>query len=142
MEMTRAERITHETVSAETQGPRDSRSGREVAVFLTLTFALSSIFYALIISAGGKGSPLGQLYLLGLMWCPGISALAVRLLFHRTLGGLGWGWKRARLQLLAYLLPLAYVSVVYLPTWALSLGRFNKGVLSRSTWPTDCCRAG
>ncbi len=110
----------------------DSRSGREISVFLALTFALSAICYALIISSGGLESRHGELYTLALMWCPGLSALAVSLLLRRTLRGLGWGWGRTRYQLLAYLLPLAYAAVVYLPVWALGLGGFNEEVWSHA----------
>lgn len=111
--------------------PHNSTTGREVAVFLALTVALSSIFYALIIFAGGVGSLRSGFFSVGLMWCPGLSALAVSLLFRRTLAGLGWRWGRARFQVLGFLVPLTYVSVVYLPIWASGLGRFDEEALAR-----------
>jgi hypothetical protein len=48
---------------------RESDNGREIGTFLGLTFGLSAIFWALIISAGGLGAH-GGIYVLALMWCP------------------------------------------------------------------------
>src|SRR5262245_61532513 len=86
-----------------------------LATYLCLTFALSSIFYWLIIRAG----PQGGSYIFFLMWCPGTSALLTRLIFQRNLRGQGWGPGAARWLALAYLLPLAYAGVAYGATWAL-----------------------
>lgn len=47
---------------------------KPIPLFLVITFALSSIFYYLIIDAGSL-SAAGGMYTLGLMWCPGIAAL-------------------------------------------------------------------
>src|SRR5690242_20979511 len=60
--------------------PMERASNRlraELATFLVLTFALSSIFYVLF--AHAKTLSLGGgLYVGLLMWCPGVSALITR----------------------------------------------------------------
>ena len=57
---------------------------RKVWTYLALTLALSSIFYALIISAGTLAVH-GGLYVLALMWSPGVAALMTRLIHQRNL---------------------------------------------------------
>ena len=69
----------------------------ELATFLGLALALSSVFYWLIIRAGSLGAH-GGAYVLALMWSPGVSALATRLLFQRGLRGQGWRPGEARLR--------------------------------------------
>ncbi len=58
----------------------DGRAGarRLITTYLVLTFGLSAIWYALIIRAGTLRAGHG-LYVLGLMWTPGLSALLTRL---------------------------------------------------------------
>jgi hypothetical protein len=63
-----------------------------LVAFLVLTFALSSIFYVRIASAG----KLKMLPVLGLMWCPGAAALIVRVVSQRNLRGTGWKWGATR----------------------------------------------
>ena len=63
-------------------------SRHRIPLFLLLTYALSSIFYVRIASAG----KLKMLPVLGLMWCPGAAALIVRLVSQRNLRGSGWQW--------------------------------------------------
>ncbi|MFQ5723772.1 MAG: lysostaphin resistance A-like protein [Terriglobia bacterium] len=97
---------------------------RAILVYLVLTFALSSVFYYLILSAG-RLSAGGGTYVFGLMWSPGTAALLTRLLFQRNLRGQGWSWGRTRYQLWSYALPLAYAAVVYIPLWLAGLGKFS-----------------
>jgi len=109
---------------------RDSRA--ELQVFLGLTFALSAVFWWLIVAAGSLEAR-GGMYVLALMWCPGVSALVTRFAFHRTLRGLGWKWGETRWAALAYVLPLGYAGVAYGLVWltglgALDLSRFQTGV--------------
>ena len=104
----------------------------ELATFLGLTFALSALFYWLIIGAGSLGAGGGR-YVLALMWSPGVSALVTRLLFQRDLRGEGWRPGAPRWLALAYLLPLAYATAAYGLVWAtglggVDLGRFTTGV--------------
>jgi len=102
---------------------------RRIILFLVLTYALSSIFYALIISSGKmKAFPT-----LGLMWCPGVAALIVRLTSQRNLRGTGWGWGKTRWQVLSYLLPAGMGLVVYGLVWATGLGGLDpQGLIKRA----------
>ncbi len=101
---------------------------RRIILFLVLTYALSSIFYVLIISSG----KLKALPTLGLMWCPGVAALIVRLTTQRNLLGTGWGWGKTRWQVLAYLLPVGLALVVYGLVWATGLGGLSTATLVES----------
>lgn len=106
------------------------RTWQGIAVYLFLTFLLSSVFYYLVISAGTLHAANGR-YVLGLMWSPGLAALLTRLLFQRNLRGQGWGWGGTRYQLASYAIPLAYAAVVYLPVWLLGLGGFSAAHAAR-----------
>jgi len=99
---------------------------RRIIIFLVLTYALSSIFYALIISSGKmKAIPT-----FGLMWCPGVAALITRLATQRNLRGTGWGWGKTKWQILSYLAPAGLALVVYGFVWATGLGGLSpKGLI-------------
>lgn len=104
-----------------------------LAAFLGLTFALSAVFWWLIAAAGSLRVH-GGAYVFALMWCPGVSALATRLVFRRSETG-----ERRRSDLafcvaVAYVLPLAYAAAAYGLVWtaglgALDLTRFQGSVL-------------
>lgn len=96
---------------------------RPIITFLVLTFTLSSLFYFLIIHTGKLGSGFG-LYVTGLMWCPGISALLTSLILGRKLSELGWQWGKAKYQLRSYLIPLLYAFITYILIWSFGWGRF------------------
>lgn len=96
---------------------------RPIITFLTLTFALSSIFYFLIIHTGKLGSGFG-LYVTGLMWCPGISALLTTLILGRKLSELGWQWGKSKYQLRSYLIPMLYAFIAYILIWSFGWGGF------------------
>ena len=104
---------------------RDTRA--PLWTFLCLTFGLSAIWYGLIIEAGGLG--VHGWYVFALMWTPGTSGLATRLIFQRNLRGEGLGWNRktTRSAILAYLLPLGYGTIAYGLVWATGLGRLDLG---------------
>jgi membrane protease YdiL (CAAX protease family) len=93
----------------------------ELTTYLVLTFALSAVFYWLIISAGSLGVK-GGLYVFALMWSPGVSALITRLVFQRNLRGEGWLPGAPRWLVLAYLLPIVYAAVAYGTVWLRGLG--------------------
>ena len=100
-----------------------SQARAELTTFLCLTFALSAVFWWLIVAAGGLGAR-GGLYVFALMWSPGVSALVTRLLFQHNLRGEGWTWRRAttRWAVLGYLLPLGYATLAYGLVWLTGLG--------------------
>lgn len=92
--------------------------------FLGLTFGLSAVFWGLIISAGSLGTH-GGLYVLALMWCPGVSALITRLVFQRNVRGQGWRLGAPRWLGLAYVLPILYAIPAYGFVWLAKLGGFD-----------------
>ncbi|MGH7507156.1 MAG: CPBP family glutamic-type intramembrane protease, partial [Longimicrobiales bacterium] len=97
---------------------------RAIVTYLLLTLALSAIFWTIMIRAGTLGVG-GGIFVLLLMWCPGVSGLASQLIHHRTLRGLGWHWGSTRDQLISYFLPVLYGGVVYGMVWATGLGVFE-----------------
>jgi CAAX protease family protein len=99
---------------------------RRVALFLVLTFSLSSIFYLHIASTG----KMKLLPVLGLMWCPGTAAVVVRALWQGNLQGMGWKWRGTRLHVLSYLLPPALGLLVYGLVWLTGIGGFAADGLS------------
>jgi membrane protease YdiL (CAAX protease family) len=101
-------------------------SWNRVGFFLLLTFAISSIFYALIIHAGRLGAGRG-LYVMGLMWSPGLAGLICRYRFDGSLRNHGWTWGKWRYQLASYLIPIAYAAAVYVVVWITGLGGFYDG---------------
>jgi membrane protease YdiL (CAAX protease family) len=98
--------------------------GSGIGLYLLLTLLLSGIFYALIIGTGQMGAGRGM-YVLGLMWCPGVAAVLTCRLRRDSLDRLGWHWGEWRWQWTAYLVPLAYTAVAYLIIWTTGLGGFG-----------------
>jgi membrane protease YdiL (CAAX protease family) len=124
------------TVSGVNEAPPSSLATRDIAVFLALTTALSAVFWGLIISAGSLHNA-GGLYVIGLMWSPGVAALITqRLILRRSLGELGWRLGKVRYLLLAYAAPLGYCLVAYGATWLLGLGRLDRSALTLLATPS------
>jgi membrane protease YdiL (CAAX protease family) len=99
---------------------------RRIVLYLLLTYALSSIFYVRIASAG----KMKMLPVLGVMWCPGAAALIVSLISRRSLRETGWKWGGTRWQLASYLLPPAVGLVVYGTVWLTGIGAFDAAGLA------------
>jgi membrane protease YdiL (CAAX protease family) len=97
-------------------------ASRRVRTYLVLTLALSSIFWFLIIRAGTLSGGNGM-WVLGLMWCPGVAAILASLATGRPLSQIGWRWSW-RYAALGYAIPVAYGAVAYGATRALGLGAF------------------
>jgi uncharacterized protein len=68
---------------------------KKVSFFLFLTLALSMFSYVPIIHAGTLNVN-GGMYVLTMMWSPGLAAILTQLIANRTLRGLGWGFGSAR----------------------------------------------
>ncbi|MGB6874562.1 MAG: type II CAAX endopeptidase family protein [Candidatus Acidiferrales bacterium] len=107
-----------------------NRTKLSIVVYLILTFAFSAIFYRLIIRNGSLGAH-GGLFVVGLMWSPGVAGLLTRLFFQGNLRGHGWGWGKTKYQFASYWIPLAYAAVVYVPLWIAGFSNFHSIVLSR-----------
>jgi membrane protease YdiL (CAAX protease family) len=96
------------------------------AAFLVLTLALSTIFYVRIIADGR----LRMLPTLGLMWCPAVAAIVVRLVTQRNLRGTGWGRGPVRWLAVSYLLPFGICAGVYGTVWLTGIGVVDKAGLA------------
>lgn len=95
-----------------------------IGLFLLLAFALSGVFYALVIATGHLGGAMGM-YVTGLMWCPGVAALLTCRLRGESPARLGWRWGDWRWPWLAYLVPLGYALATYAIVWGTGLGGFG-----------------
>lgn len=100
-----------------------ARSRRPIVIYLTFTFALSSIFYLLIAKAGHLGAGRGA-YVGCLMWCPGLGALLSCKYLGRDVASLGWKWGKTRYELACYLIPLGYATVIYSFVWLTGIAHF------------------
>ena len=96
-------------------------SKKKVSLFLFLAVALSLFSYMPIIRAG-TANVQGGLFVLTLMWSPGLAAILTQLIATRSLRGLGWRLGAARWLGLAYILPVVYTLPVYALTWLMGLG--------------------
>lgn len=96
---------------------------KQLFTFLLLTFALSSIFYFLIIKSGHLAAG-GGVYVYALMWSPATAAMITCKIFRRDLGTLGWKWGKARYQVMSYLIPLLYATITYVAVWIFHFGGF------------------
>ena len=107
-----------------------NRTKLSIAVYLILTFAFSSVFYRLIIRNGSLSAH-GGLFVLALMWSPGVAGLLTRLFFQGNLRGHGWGWGKTKYQFASYWIPLAYAAVVYVPLWLAGFSNFHAPMLGK-----------
>ncbi|HLO18128.1 MAG TPA: type II CAAX endopeptidase family protein [Anaerolineales bacterium] len=96
---------------------------KKTTLFLFLTFGLSMFSYIPIIRAGTLNVN-GGMYVLTIMWSPGLAAILTQLISARTLRGLGWRVGPARWLGIAYILPIVYALPVYVFTWLAGLGVF------------------
>ena len=91
---------------------------RAIGLFLLITIALSAVFDTLMARIG----VMTRLLVMGVMWCPGVSAILTCLLLKRNVRALPWKWAAPRWMLAAWLLPVGYGLAVYLPVWLFSMG--------------------
>lgn len=83
------------------------KTKKSIITFLAITFAISSVFYYLMIIAG----VLEAAY--GLMCCPGIAAIIVSLLYHRGENAMNFRRCDAKYNLAGLWLPLVYGGISY-----------------------------
>ncbi|HXT23469.1 MAG TPA: type II CAAX endopeptidase family protein [Candidatus Eisenbacteria bacterium] len=98
-------------------------SARQIAIYLLLVFAFSSIFYFLVLRAHSLGGGAG-LYVFGLMWCPALAGMATLKLGGRNLGELGWKWPEKKYAIQSWFMPLLYAFITYAIVWCFRLGGF------------------
>ena len=94
-----------------------------VPIYLTMTLAISAIFYALIISDGHVAAG-GKLYVAGLMWAPACAAFLTVHFLKLPFASLGLAWGGLRYALIGYGLPVVYALIAYLLIWTTGLGIF------------------
>jgi len=87
-------------------------------LFFILMAALSSVFYAMMISQGA----MNMLTVTGIMWSPGLAAILSCIILKRPVASLPWGWGAWKWNWFAYLLPIVYGAVMYVPVWLFHLG--------------------
>lgn len=92
-----------------------------VILFLALTIGLSALSYIPILVSGSLYGT-GGLFMLTLMWSPGLAAIVTQLIATRSLRGLGWKPGQFRWLGLAYILPVLYGLPVYAFVWLTRLG--------------------
>lgn len=110
-----------------------SQNLKPITIFLSITLALSSIFYFLIIYSGTLGGGRGQ-YVMALMWCPGISAFLTMKILKRNISDLGWKWGKTKYQFFSYLIPIFYALIAYMSIWVFGWGGFyNKEFVNALT---------
>ena len=95
---------------------------KKIWTFLLLTFLLSAVFYAMILSLESLQEADNLVF--GLMWCPGISAIITVLIFDKNIRGLGWKLGKAKYLLLSFLIPISYALIPYSIVWVTGLGKF------------------
>jgi len=98
-------------------------SWRTIATYLLLVFGFSSVFYFLVLKAHTLGAA-GGLYVLGIMWCPALAAMATLKLNGRNLSELGWKWPSRGYAAKSWLIPLFYAFLAYVVVWITRLGGF------------------
>jgi CAAX protease family protein len=96
-------------------------SRRQVAIYLLLVFAFSSVFYFLILRAHTLGAGAG-LYVLGIMWCPALAGITALKLNGRQLRELGWKWPEKTYAIQSWFIPLLYAAITYAVVWGSRLG--------------------
>jgi len=101
--------------------PRSSRF--QVATYILCVFLFSSLFYFLILR-GHKLGAAGGMYVVGIMWCPALSAFATLKLNGRPLSDLRWKWPAKKYALLGWFIPLLYSTIAYLIIWICGFGAF------------------
>lgn len=102
----------------------EQRSSRQqIAIYLLLVFAFSSVFYFLVLRAHTLGAGAG-LYVFGIMWCPALAGITTLKLNGRNLTELGWIWPEKKYAVQSWLIPLLYATIAYAIVWAARLGGF------------------
>ena len=101
----------------------NGKSRRQIAIYLLLVFAFSSVFYFLILRAHSLGAG-GGLFVFGIMWCPALAGITTLKLGDRDLRELGWKWPQSPYAVQSWLIPLLYATIAYGIVWGARLGGF------------------
>ena len=85
-----------------------SKSMKKIITFVLLTFVLCIYFYYDIVKNGFSNSNT-----IGIMWMPALSGITVKLVFDKTIKGLGWSKLKLKYSVICYLIPLIACLLVY-----------------------------
>ncbi len=94
---------------------------KPLVIFFVLLILFSTACYFPIVTAHSIKASHG-FYTSMLMWAPGAAALLTQLICYKSLFGLGWKPGNIRYWLLAFCVPLAYATLVYVIVWITGLG--------------------
>lgn len=99
------------------------KTKRKLFIFALLVILLSSGLYSYIIKSS-TGVNSGSVFVIGLMWVPGISALISKLVVDHSIRGLGWRIHKKSLPYIgmAYVIPLILCFMVYGFAWLTGIG--------------------
>jgi len=101
--------------------PGNRNSRQQIAIYLLLVLAFSSVFYFLILRAHSLGGG-GGLFVFGIMWCPALAGMATLKLSGRDLRDLGWKWPQSPYAVQSWFIPLLYAAIAYGIVWVARLG--------------------
>lgn len=104
------------------------KSKKSIVVFLVITFFLSSICYYMRIAGGDKAAGMTSI----LMWCPGIAAIIVRLIYYRKEKVLGWNGCRMKYIWMAIGIPMLYLFLSYGIYWLVIRSSFTGKIYTDS----------
>ncbi|MDD3978168.1 CPBP family intramembrane metalloprotease [Methanomicrobium antiquum] len=106
--------------------PFESSAKKKIILFLVLTLILSTFgwyFTTLYTSAGNYQN--AYFFTIFTMWCPGISAIATRLIFQRDLKGFGFCTGKPVWLVLSVVLPIGAGLLMFGSAWIFSVAEFN-----------------
>lgn len=120
--------MSSSSASTSIAGPQEQVTGqkssrRQVAIYLALVFASSSVFYFLVLRAHSLSAGAG-LYVTGIMWCPALAAISTLKISGRHLSELGWRWPQLKFAVQSWYVPLLYAAIAYGIVWIAGLGHF------------------
>lgn len=112
---------------------RGSPTARAIACYSVLVIAIE-VFLTVAMNRAGQHSAWATPIMLGIMWTPGLVAIALQLFTSRNLRGFGWKPGPLRWWVLAYVFPLIYGGLALLFAQALGGGsidfeRWSKGAV-------------
>jgi uncharacterized protein len=94
---------------------------QHIGVFLAFLVIFTAIGTSLAIISGNLFGANGY-YTQLIMWSPAAAAVVTAVLAKTPLRAFGWKWGKWKWQLLAWLTPLAYVSIAYGVIWTVGWG--------------------
>ena len=74
----------------------------QIITYIGLTFLISIPLYFIIAQRGGLESSSVALFVIPLMWAPGIASLITTLIYQKNLRGMGWGFGKGKYYLIAF----------------------------------------